>query len=133
MSKLQITPGTNIRWERSYGIGREDHWCLVSDESDKDGKCINPYTVLFASCAEDMAGKPLDEQPDLVLYADAHNTHNALPVLPSELKRRLEVITTEIQGADVSIQRTHDQDPTRFAVVDLNDWNRILALLNLTP
>ena len=85
--ELQITPGTNIRWEQSYGIGREDHWCLVSDESEKDGKCINAYTVLFSSCAGDMSGKPLDEQPDLALYADAHNTYNTCKKLPSALLR----------------------------------------------
>lgn len=47
-----------------------------------------------------------------------------------EAARKLNAITTEIQGADVSVQRTHDQDPTRYAVVDLDDWNRILALLS---
>jgi len=84
--RLKITPGTNIRWDHSYGIGREYHWCLVSDESEADGKCINPYTVLFTSCDMDMGGQPIDECPDLALYADAHNTANACDMLPSELE-----------------------------------------------
>ena len=32
-------------------------------------------------------------------------------------------------AADVSIKRTHDLDPTRSAVVDLDDWRQIEAAL----
>lgn len=93
--RLAITPGTNIRWERSYGIGREVYWCLVSDESAKEDRCINPYTVLFASCDNDMGGQPLNEQPDLAMYADAHNVYNSCHLTPSEMLAELTKLRSE--------------------------------------
>lgn len=132
---LQITPGTNIRWEHSYGIGREYHWCLVSDESDKEGKCINPYTVLFASCAEDMEGKPLDEQPDLVLYADAHNAYNDCRKLPSELLADRSTLIRERDELKAALQLAVDaiMDNARYRLLTEGEGgDTVTDFLNMT-
>lgn len=92
MSKLdvsKITKGTNIRWEQCYEINGY-HWALVSDESNKAGGVINAYTVLFSDDETDMSGVSIGEQPDLLLYAEAHNVTNETGMGPREMKEKLE-------------------------------------------
>lgn len=89
--RLAITPGTNIRWEPCYEMpDGEYNWALVSDESNRTESVLNPNTVLLLTgdCRTG-EGKPIGEHPDLVLYADAHNTYNACGLTPSELLAKL--------------------------------------------
>lgn len=109
---LGITPGTNIRWDQSYGIGREYHWCLVSDESEVEGKCIDPCTVLFTSCGQDMGGRPMNEHPDLALYAEAHNTYNSCQMLPSEMLEKLKYALRVFD--DISTNYDCDKDGHKY-------------------
>jgi len=73
------------------------------------------------------------QNADAELIADAGATANEVDLLPSELLAKLRAVTTEIQGATVSVQALSYLDHTRYAVVDLDDWNRILSKLNLKP
>lgn len=93
--KLNITPGTNIRWERVYEVSRH-HWALVSDESVADGKVISAHTVLLASYDNAVDGSPLNKQGDLALYANAHNTYNSCQMLPSELRAIVQRVYDEL-------------------------------------
>jgi hypothetical protein len=88
---LQITPGEVYTTVQDPAF---QNWEIRLREDD-----MRITATMSIDCSAE------EECANATLYADAHNTYNALPVLPSELKRRLE----EAEANRAALLKERDQ------------------------
>lgn len=81
---LRRVPAGPWRWAYSYGTARGTHWCLESDESAKDGQCLDEVLVSFSTTHREMKDdlaepdRPISDRPLWRFLAESWETVTAL-------------------------------------------------------